>query len=151
MCILGSFCLFYCHLVYCVDFMVIWYILSRFGMLYQEKSGNPGQNLRRYLHQRVWANLCRHRSYMPCCHGACFVDAPNIHIHMWPCRARDVATTSVFSKPNRLHTYIHLFFVDRSFPYLPPTVRSSDWERVGIWFYAGTPLEEWWNKSKMWV
>jgi hypothetical protein len=22
--------------------MVIWYIFSRFGMLYQEKSGNPG-------------------------------------------------------------------------------------------------------------
>jgi hypothetical protein len=27
------------HLVY---FMVIWYIFSRFGMLYQENSGNPG-------------------------------------------------------------------------------------------------------------
>jgi hypothetical protein len=24
-----------------VDFMVIWYIIPRFGMLYQEKTGNP--------------------------------------------------------------------------------------------------------------
>jgi hypothetical protein len=30
--------IFYCHLVY---FVVIWYIFPRFGMLYQEKSGNP--------------------------------------------------------------------------------------------------------------
>jgi hypothetical protein len=28
----------YGHLVY---FVVIWYIFSRFGILYQEKSGNP--------------------------------------------------------------------------------------------------------------
>jgi hypothetical protein len=26
-------------------FMVIWYIFARFGMLYQEKSGNPAQYL----------------------------------------------------------------------------------------------------------
>jgi hypothetical protein len=26
-------------------FMVIWYIFPRFGMLHQEKSGNPGPNL----------------------------------------------------------------------------------------------------------
>jgi hypothetical protein len=25
-----------------VNFVVIWYIFSRFGMFYQEKSGNPG-------------------------------------------------------------------------------------------------------------
>jgi hypothetical protein len=30
--------IFYTHLVY---FMVIWYISPHFGMLYQEKSGNP--------------------------------------------------------------------------------------------------------------
>jgi hypothetical protein len=30
--------IFYGQLVY---FMVIWYIFSRFGVLYQEKSGNP--------------------------------------------------------------------------------------------------------------
>jgi hypothetical protein len=30
--------IFYCHLVYCV---VIWYIFPRFGILYEEKSGNP--------------------------------------------------------------------------------------------------------------
>jgi hypothetical protein len=29
---------FYGHLVY---FVAIWYIFYRFGMLYQEKSGNP--------------------------------------------------------------------------------------------------------------
>jgi hypothetical protein len=33
-----SFGVFCGHLVY---FMVIWYIFSRFGMLHQEKSGNP--------------------------------------------------------------------------------------------------------------
>jgi hypothetical protein len=33
------FGIFFGHLVY---FMVIWYIVPRFGMLYQEKSGNPG-------------------------------------------------------------------------------------------------------------
>jgi hypothetical protein len=31
--------LFYAHLVH---FVVIWYILPSFGMLYREKSGNPG-------------------------------------------------------------------------------------------------------------
>jgi hypothetical protein len=31
--------IFYGHLVY---FVVIWYIFARFGILYQEKSGNPG-------------------------------------------------------------------------------------------------------------
>jgi hypothetical protein len=30
---------FYGHLVH---FVVIWYIFSRLGMLYREKSGNPG-------------------------------------------------------------------------------------------------------------
>jgi hypothetical protein len=30
---------FYSHLV---NFVAIWYIVSRFGMLHQEKSGNPG-------------------------------------------------------------------------------------------------------------
>jgi hypothetical protein len=29
----------YSHLV---NFVVIWYIFPRFGMLYREKSGNPG-------------------------------------------------------------------------------------------------------------
>jgi hypothetical protein len=32
--------IFYGHLVY---FMAIWYIFPCFGMLYQEKSGNPAQ------------------------------------------------------------------------------------------------------------
>jgi hypothetical protein len=36
-----SFGLFYGHLVY---FKAIWYILGPFGLLYQEKSGNPGWN-----------------------------------------------------------------------------------------------------------
>jgi hypothetical protein len=30
---------FYVHLVH---FVVIWYIFPRFGLLYREKSGNPG-------------------------------------------------------------------------------------------------------------
>jgi hypothetical protein len=29
----------YCHLLY---FVVVWYIFPRFGILYKEKSGNPG-------------------------------------------------------------------------------------------------------------
>jgi hypothetical protein len=33
-----SFVIFYGHLESCV---VIWYIFSRFGILYQDKSGNP--------------------------------------------------------------------------------------------------------------
>jgi hypothetical protein len=37
--ILWLFGIFCGHLVY---LMVIWYIFSRFGMLYAEKSGNPG-------------------------------------------------------------------------------------------------------------
>jgi hypothetical protein len=37
--ILQPFGISYGHLVH---FVVIWYIFSRFGMLYQENSGNPG-------------------------------------------------------------------------------------------------------------
>jgi hypothetical protein len=40
------FGLFYCHLVYC---MVILVYFSRFGMLYQEKSGNPAEETRDLL------------------------------------------------------------------------------------------------------
>jgi hypothetical protein len=36
--IVRSFVIFYRHLV---QFVVIWYISSSFGILYQEKSGNP--------------------------------------------------------------------------------------------------------------
>jgi hypothetical protein len=37
--ILWPFGIFYGYLV---NFVFIWYILSRFGNMYQEKSGNPG-------------------------------------------------------------------------------------------------------------
>jgi hypothetical protein len=37
--------IFYGHLVY---FVVIWYIFPRFGILYQEKSGNPVANDEKY-------------------------------------------------------------------------------------------------------
>jgi hypothetical protein len=37
-----NFGIFYDHLVY---FVVIWYISPRFGILYQEKSGNPGRRV----------------------------------------------------------------------------------------------------------
>jgi hypothetical protein len=37
--ILLPFGIFFGHLVY---FMVIWNIISHFGKLYQQKSGNPG-------------------------------------------------------------------------------------------------------------
>jgi hypothetical protein len=36
--ILRSFVIFYGHFV---QFVAIWYIFTRFGILYQEKSGNP--------------------------------------------------------------------------------------------------------------
>jgi hypothetical protein len=36
--------IFYSHLVY---FVVIWYISPRFGILYQEKSGNPAQKVQK--------------------------------------------------------------------------------------------------------
>jgi hypothetical protein len=39
--ILRSFVRFYGHLV---QFVIIWYIFSRFGILFQEKSGNPDVN-----------------------------------------------------------------------------------------------------------
>jgi hypothetical protein len=39
--ILGTLEIFYGHLVY---FVVIWYIFPRFGILDQEKSGNPGSD-----------------------------------------------------------------------------------------------------------
>jgi hypothetical protein len=42
--------IFYGHLVYfmaiLVYFLVIWHIFSRFGMLHQEKSGNPGSDVK---------------------------------------------------------------------------------------------------------
>jgi hypothetical protein len=34
-----------------VNFMVIWDIFPRFGMLYQEKSGNPDVKVTLYLHR----------------------------------------------------------------------------------------------------
>jgi hypothetical protein len=44
--ILWTFGVIYWHLVYFVDtlyvyYVELWYILSHFGMLYQEQSGNP--------------------------------------------------------------------------------------------------------------
>jgi hypothetical protein len=43
--ILWPFGHFYSHLVYFVDFIVIWFIFYRFGThMYQEKSGNPDIN-----------------------------------------------------------------------------------------------------------
>jgi hypothetical protein len=32
-----------------IHFVVMWYIFPRFGMLYREKSGNPGHKSRRVL------------------------------------------------------------------------------------------------------
>jgi hypothetical protein len=48
--ILWPFGLFYSHLVYC---MAIWYIFFRFGVLYQEKSGNPASEGRRELEKKL--------------------------------------------------------------------------------------------------
>jgi hypothetical protein len=39
------FGMFYGHLIYLIYFLVIWCISSRFGMLHQEKSGNPAHDL----------------------------------------------------------------------------------------------------------
>jgi hypothetical protein len=43
--ILRPFAIFSGHLVY---FLVIWYILSHFGMLQQEKSGSPGWHAEKF-------------------------------------------------------------------------------------------------------
>jgi hypothetical protein len=43
---------FYRHLVY---FVFICYILSRFGMLYHEKSGNP-EDLKKYLTMKAFCH-----------------------------------------------------------------------------------------------
>jgi hypothetical protein len=38
-----------------VNFVFIWYILSGFGIMYQEKSGNPGaQEAKTGLKQKLW-------------------------------------------------------------------------------------------------
>jgi hypothetical protein len=50
--ILLPFDIFYGDLVLCV---VIWYISPRFGMLYQEKSGNPGRSHK--VHRTVEDNF----------------------------------------------------------------------------------------------
>jgi hypothetical protein len=38
--------IFYVQLVYFMDILfILWYIFHHFGMLYREKSGNPGRNM----------------------------------------------------------------------------------------------------------
>jgi hypothetical protein len=56
--ILRLFGIFCGHWVY---FMVVLYIFPRFGMLYQEKSGNPDQNI--FLLTNLKQSLCD--SYKP--------------------------------------------------------------------------------------
>jgi hypothetical protein len=51
LCPLGPF---YGHLVYFVDFVVIGYIFTRFGMLYLEKSGNPGELMQKIGFHRTY-------------------------------------------------------------------------------------------------
>jgi hypothetical protein len=51
--ILRPFEISFGHLVY---FVVIWYISPRFGILYQEKSGNPGvvfMKMNKFLHTHL--------------------------------------------------------------------------------------------------
>jgi hypothetical protein len=60
----GRFC---GHLIY---FMVIWHIFSRIGMLYKEKSGNPGY----YLHDHFVATLAVHASESSRCFLLCCLD-----------------------------------------------------------------------------
>jgi hypothetical protein len=73
--------IFYDHLVYftaigniffhLVYFMVIWYIFPRFGILYQEESGNPGPKINSchlwwlrevFLINSAWKNLLPHHT-----------------------------------------------------------------------------------------
>jgi hypothetical protein len=44
------------HLLY---YMVIWYIFPRFGMLYQEKSGNPGQGDKTSLWKKIAQDVAK--------------------------------------------------------------------------------------------
>jgi hypothetical protein len=58
-----TFEIFYDHMVH---FVFIWYIFSGFGIMYQEKSGNPGQStfvlatatLLRFYVCKFFANYC---------------------------------------------------------------------------------------------
>jgi hypothetical protein len=55
--ILQTFGIFYDHLVH---FVLIWYIFSGFGIMYQEKSGNPVQgSMLLSLFLAIFANLQR--------------------------------------------------------------------------------------------
>jgi hypothetical protein len=47
--------IFYGHLG---NFVVIWYIFHRFGILYQEKSGNPGKNPLKFF-SAMWSFFVR--------------------------------------------------------------------------------------------
>jgi hypothetical protein len=49
----GTFGIFYDHLVH---FEFVWYIFSGFGIVYQEKSGNPVNS--RYLRTINISNIC---------------------------------------------------------------------------------------------
>jgi hypothetical protein len=74
------FGLFYGYLVYFVaiwymHFMAIWCIFPRFGMLYQEKSDNPGSTAFKVLvlqcrHREVLVNI---RRSVPCFRGTIFL------------------------------------------------------------------------------
>jgi hypothetical protein len=63
--------IFYGHLVY---FVVIWYIIPRFGMLYQEKSGNPVcKSHECKSHACKWLQLVALNASSDCCdcHQGC--------------------------------------------------------------------------------
>jgi hypothetical protein len=52
----GIFCR---HLVNFIAVIAAWYIFSRFGMLYQEKSGNPGCG------SQIWRKWNLETKYIP--------------------------------------------------------------------------------------
>jgi hypothetical protein len=56
--ILGPLEIFYDNLVY---FVVIWYIFPRFGILDQEKSGNPGK--KSYLLKNSFVLFCARKKW----------------------------------------------------------------------------------------
>jgi hypothetical protein len=53
--------IFYCHLVY---FVVIWYIFLHFGILHQEKSGNPGRGTHFFRRKLILA-LIFNQGFLP--------------------------------------------------------------------------------------
>jgi hypothetical protein len=48
--------------------VIIWYISPRFGILYQEKSGNPGDTTKHWINPIYVVDATRHENHCSCKH-----------------------------------------------------------------------------------